>query len=176
MLPGTVETGPVLSWTTAVADPEPVTPPLSVAEQVIGVEPIAKVEAGCRAALRLRVRVVLGVVDRDRVRDRSPAPGPVASAGCWLVMVTVTVGAPLGLTVTVNEAVPLLPESSVAVQVTVVVPTGKFEPEFGLQVGVTDVSTVSVAVAAPYETFSPGDPTSGTDTFGGGVTLGSVVS
>jgi hypothetical protein len=39
----------------------------------------------------------------------------------------------LSLTVTVKLQEPLLPEVSVAVQVTVVVPFGKVEPEVGLQ-------------------------------------------
>ena len=38
-------------------------------------------------------------------------------------------------TVTVKLAVPTFPAASVAVQVTVVVPTGKLEPEDGEQVG-----------------------------------------
>lgn len=40
-------------------------------------------------------------------------------------------------TVTVNEQVAVLPEASVAVQVTVVVPTGKVEPEGGTHTVVT---------------------------------------
>ena len=40
-------------------------------------------------------------------------------------------------TVTVNEHVAVLPEASVAVQVTTVVPVGKQEPDGGLQTTVT---------------------------------------
>ena len=51
-------------------------------------------------------------------------------------------------TVTVKLAVPTLPAASDAVQVTVVVPTGKPEPEAGEQVGpeVTAVSSLAVTV------------------------------
>jgi hypothetical protein len=47
-------------------------------------------------------------------------------------MFTVTVGAPFGLTVTVKDVVAVLPASSVAVHVTVVVPDVNVEPEGGL--------------------------------------------
>jgi hypothetical protein len=47
------------------------------------------------------------------------------------------VGGCVSLTVTVNEHVPVPPEPSVAVQVTVVAPTGKTEPEAGVQMMVT---------------------------------------
>ena len=46
----------------------------------------------------------------------------------------VATGATESLTVTLNEQVSALPEASVAIQVTVVVPTGNTEPEAGLQV------------------------------------------
>ena len=41
----------------------------------------------------------------------------------------------VSVTVTVNEQLPEAPPASVAVQVTVVAPTGKKEPEAGLHVG-----------------------------------------
>ena len=46
----------------------------------------------------------------------------------------VATGDSVSLTVTLNEQVSALPEASVAIQVTVVVPTGNTEPEAGLQV------------------------------------------
>ena len=42
-------------------------------------------------------------------------------------------------TVTVNEQVAVLPDVSVAVQVTVVVPAGKLDPEGGVQITVATV-------------------------------------
>ena len=45
----------------------------------------------------------------------------------------VATGDSVSLTVTLNEQVSALPEASVAIQVTVVVPTGNTEPEAGLQ-------------------------------------------
>jgi hypothetical protein len=65
-------------------------------------------------------------------------------AGAFAVMFAghVTVGAMTSLTVTVNVQVPVLPDASVAVQVTVVVPTGKLEPDAGahMTVGVPQLS------------------------------------
>jgi hypothetical protein len=49
----------------------------------------------------------------------------------------VITGFSVSLTVTVKVQVAVLPELSVAVQVTVVVPLGKVEPEGGLQTTVT---------------------------------------
>jgi hypothetical protein len=54
-----------------------------------------------------------------------------------------------GTSVTVNEQLPVLPEVSVALQVTVVTPHWKFEPDAGEQVGVSVPSQVSVAVTGP---------------------------
>ena len=45
----------------------------------------------------------------------------------------VITGASVSLTVTINVQVSALPAGSVAIQVTVVVPTGNAEPEGGLQ-------------------------------------------
>ena len=60
---------------------------------------------------------------------------------------TVTTGAVVSTTVIVNEAVPVLPLESVAVQVTVVGPKAKRLPDAGVQTGVIEPSTRSVAVA-----------------------------
>jgi hypothetical protein len=53
----------------------------------------------------------------------------------------------VSFTVTVKEAEPVLPWASVAVQVTVVVPSGNIEPLGGAQVTGTTPSTLSVAEA-----------------------------
>ena len=49
-------------------------------------------------------------------------PHPLGKAGCWV-----------SFTVVMNVQVPIAPPESVALQVTVVVPTGKKEPEAGEQ-------------------------------------------
>jgi hypothetical protein len=61
----------------------------------------------------------------------------------------VTTGGVVSCTSTVVVAEPTLPELSLAVQVTVVVPSGNVEPEAGTHVGVTLPSTRSDALAAP---------------------------
>ena len=57
------------------------------------------------------------------------------------------------MTVTVNEQVAVLPDPSVAVQVTVVVPAGKLEPEGGTQATVTP-GQLSLTVGAGKVTGS----------------------
>jgi len=66
-------------------------------------------------------------------------------------------GGVVSCTVTVNDAEAVLPWLSVAVQVTVVVPTGNVDPEAGLQAGVVDPYTRSVADAVNVTT-APGEP------------------
>jgi hypothetical protein len=63
---------------------------------------------------------------------------------------------PSGRTVTVNEHVLVLAEVSVAVAVTVVVPTGKKLPDAGDEMTVTP-GKLSVAVGAKVTTAPPGD-------------------
>jgi hypothetical protein len=58
-------------------------------------------------------------------------------------------------TVTVNATEAVLPALSIAVQVTVVVPTGNREPDCGSQLTSTEVSTLSVAVGVGYVTVVP---------------------
>jgi hypothetical protein len=58
-----------------------------------------------------------------------------------------TFGASLSCTVTVKLHEPALPELSVAVQVTVVVPFENVEPDAGEQLGMIGPSQLSVAVA-----------------------------
>jgi len=64
----------------------------------------------------------------------------------------------------------------VALQFTVVVPTGKVSPEFAEHVGVTEPSTMSLAVAAPNVTTAPDGPVASTGPGDGTLTLGGVVS
>ena len=62
------------------------------------------------------------------------------------------VGACVSLTVTVNEQVAVLLEASLTVQLTVVVPTAKVDPDAGVQTGVPTPGQLSVAVAFEYVT------------------------
>ena len=52
----------------------------------------------------------------------------------------------MSLTLTVNEQEALLPDASIAVQVTVVVPLAKVEPDGGVQTGTSAPSQSSLAV------------------------------
>ncbi len=79
------------------------------------------------------------------------------------------------VTVTVKLAVPVLPAASVAVQLTVVGPTGNRDPEAGTQAGVRAPSTSSVALAVNVTT-APVGPVAGTVMSAGTVTTGGVVS
>jgi hypothetical protein len=60
----------------------------------------------------------------------------------------VMLGSCVSLTVTVKLQVARLPDESVTLQVTVVVPLGKNEPEAGEQTGVPGVAQLSVTVGA----------------------------
>ena len=67
-------------------------------------------------------------------------------------------GGVVSTTVTVNDTVPVLPCESVALHVTIVVPSGNVEPDAGTQTtSAMGPSTSSVAVA---ETFPPDAVTS----------------
>jgi hypothetical protein len=73
---------------------------------------------------------------------------PVALVASTVAFVgTVTAGPVVSVTVTVKEAAPLLALVSVAVQVTVVAPSGNVDPLAGVQVTARGPSTRSVAVA-----------------------------
>ena len=65
---------------------------------------------------------------------------------------SVRTGGVVSRTVTLEEAEPALPAASVAVQVTVVVPIGKVEPELGVQIEVSEPLTMSVADAEKVAT------------------------
>jgi len=76
------------------------------------------------------------------------------------------------LTVTVNEQlVDVLPEASVAVQLTEVVPTGNVDPEAGTQVTVAP-GQLSIAVAVKFTTAEHWPAVLPTVIFAGQVTVG----
>jgi hypothetical protein len=64
----------------------------------------------------------------------------------------VITGGWVSLTVTVKVQLAVLPEASLTVQVTVVTPFGKLEPDAGLHNGVPTFGQLSVAVALAYVT------------------------
>jgi hypothetical protein len=85
-------------------------------------------------------------------------------------------GALNGLMVTLKPALPTLPEASLAVQVTAVVPTGNVESDGGVQVTAGDAGpTVSVADAVNVAT-APAELVASRVMFAGTVTTGGVVS
>lgn len=65
----------------------------------------------------------------------------------------VIVGACVSLTVTVKEQLAGLPAASLTVQLTVVVPFGKVEPDGGVQTGVPTPVQLSETVGAKVTTF-----------------------
>src|SRR5258708_40247378 len=75
-------------------------------------------------------------------------PGPPSSAS--MPMSTIAPAA-AALTVTVNEQVFEFPNESVAVQLTVVVPVAKVEPEAGLQTSAASGSVVTVNITLLLE-------------------------
>jgi hypothetical protein len=78
-------------------------------------------------------------------------------------------------TVIVNEAEPVFPATSVAEQVTVVVPSAKVEPDVGEQVGESEPLTASVADAVKVTT-EPDALVAWAVMLPGTVTAGGVVS
>ena len=91
----------------------------------------------------------------DAWKDTTAPFGP--SAGLVMSSGTVRSGGVSVLTVTVPPPLPTLPLLSVASQVTGVSPSGKTDPDPGVQVSATGPSTASVAVAA-YVTAAPSGP------------------
>src|SRR5262245_61515799 len=103
-------------------------PALSFAVQVTVVTPCGKVEPEAGWQWTVTGPSTRSVAAGGMKVTAAP-PGPVASATksvAWLML-----GAVVSTTVVVKLFVALLPWASVAVQVTVVVPSGKVEPEVG---------------------------------------------
>src|SRR5262245_24587146 len=80
------------------------------------------------------------------------------------------------VTVTSNDAVPVLPRVSVAAHVAAVVPRGKVLPDAGAQLAGIAPSTRSLAVTAAYVTTAPAAEVEVATTFAGTATAGGVVS
>src|SRR5262245_60667488 len=84
-------------------------------------------------------------------------------------------GGVVSLTVTWNVAVAVFPAASLAVQLTVVVPSGNSEPDAGVQLTATGPSTLSVAVTV-YPTCAPPGSVASAVMSAGTVITGGVVS
>src|SRR5262245_38842539 len=133
--------GAVVSTTVTVNDLVVVLQAASFAVQATVVVPSGKVEpdAGVHANDVTPTASVALVV-----KLTSAPPGPIASR--VMSAGTVTDGAVVSWTVTWNDACAEFERASVAVQFTVVVPTGKPVPEAGTHVTGTVPSTRSLAV------------------------------
>jgi hypothetical protein len=162
-----------VSATVTVNDAVPVLLCRSVAEHVTVVVPIGKTlpEVGLH---------VVGRVPSNRssalAENATAAPaGDVASA--VMLAGTVTIGAVLSVTVTVNVFVVALPRLSVAVQLTVVVPSANVLPEALAQLVDTGLLTLlgSVAVTAKV-TAAPAPDVASVVMLAGTTSVGAVVS
>jgi hypothetical protein len=139
---GAVITGPVVSVTVTVKEAAPLLPRVSLAVQLTVVGPSGKVEP--LAGVHVVGNTPSTLSDDDVVKLNA---APVAAVASTVAGVgTVTTGPDVSATVTVNEAAPVLPRASVAVQLTVVVPSGKTAPLAGAHVTATLPSTASLAV------------------------------
>lgn len=107
------------------------------------VVPSGKVEpeAGVQVAARGPSTVSLADAEKLATAPEGPVASTVMLAG------TVTVGGVVSTTDTLKLALLVLPAASLAEQLTVVVPSGKIEPEAGEQLGVMEPSTRSLAEA-----------------------------
>ena len=74
-----------------------------------------------------------------------------------LVGISIGAAAIWEIRVTVNVVEPWFPEVSIAVQVTVVGPIGKNEPEAGVHWGPDSIATLSVTLGGSYVTVAPFD-------------------
>jgi hypothetical protein len=168
---GTVTTGPVVSVTVTVNDAAPVFPFMSVAVQLTVVAPSGTVDplAGVQVTARGPSTTSLADAVKLNAAPVAAVASTVAFAG------TVTTGPIVSATVTVNDAIPVLPLVSVAVQFTVVAPSGNVDPLAGVQLTTTAPSTTSLAVAVKLNA-APMALVASTDAFAGTVTTGPVVS
>src|SRR5437762_3268383 len=138
-----VITGPIVSATVTVNDAAPILPRASVAVQWTGVAPSPKVVplAGVHVTGTTPSTVSVAVAVKLNAAPDAFVASIVAFAGA------ITTGGTVSVTVTRNEADPLLPRVSIAVQVTVVGPSGKVDPLAVVQVTGTVSSMLSVAEA-----------------------------
>jgi len=151
MLEGQVITGDSLSVTVTVNVLVDTFPDKSVAVIVTVVVPIAKLfpEAG----FAVTVTPQLSVADGVNTTVAIFIPGFVLTV---MLLIAAITGASLSFTVTVNEQVEVLPDASVAVVFTVVVPVGKKLPEAGLLVIVEEQLSVEFKLKFTIAPHCPG--------------------
>ena len=125
----TMQTGASVSLTVTLKVQVSALPEASVAIQVTGVVPTGKTEP--EAGVQLIVapgQLSLTLEEKFTTALHKPESLlTIISAG------QIATGASVSFTVTLNVQVSALPEASVAIQVTGVIPTGKTEPEAGVQ-------------------------------------------
>jgi hypothetical protein len=147
MLAGQVIEGGCVSLTVTVNEQVAVLPDASVAAQVTVVTPLlnAEPEAG------LQLIVAPGQLSLAVAVNMTTAVHTPESVVVVILPGQTAVGASLSLTVTVNMQVDVLPDASVAVQVTVVVPLANAEPDAGVHDVVTP-KQLSIAVGVNVTT------------------------
>src|ERR671922_210645 len=125
-------------------------PLASVAVNVIVVAPTGSIAGASFVILGCGSTMSLAEATARNAWTGSDAEGMPASLVAFTKLSggTTIRGGVVSTTVTSKLAEPVLPWESVAVQVTVVVPTGKVLPDAGAHVGVIGPSTMSLAVAA----------------------------
>jgi hypothetical protein len=165
-------TGGVVSLTVTLKDAEELLPAASFAVQVTvavayrNVEPEAGEQFTGSVPSTASVAVGFAYVTTAPMDD---VPLTMTSAGTPLIT-----GAVVSLTVTVNDALELLPRVSCAVQWTVVMPSANREPDAGAQLTVA-ASSGSEDVTA-YDTVAPPAPEASAARFPGFVIVGAVMS
>jgi len=162
-----------VSRTVTMEDAEPRLPAASVTVQVTVVVPNRKVEPDAGEQVEGRDPLTMSVAVAENV---ATAPvGPVASRVTGNPDID-TSGGVVSRTVTVEDAEPTLPATSMAVHLTVVIPIGKVVPEGREQDAVSDPLTISVADAEKVATAPLGPVASRVVGSPNIVTTGGVVS
>jgi hypothetical protein len=140
-LAGTVTTGPVVSATVTVKAAAPLLPRASVAVQLTVVGPSGNVVPLAGMHVAATAPSTPSVADDVKLNA-----APVALVASTVALAgPVRTGPVVSATEIVNDAAPLLPRVSVAVQLTVVGPSGNVAPLAGLHVTSSTPSTLSVA-------------------------------
>jgi hypothetical protein len=141
-LAGSVTTGPTVSATVTVKEAAPLLPFVSPAVQFTVVGPSGKVDPLAGVQVTERGPSTTSLADAVKVNA-----APVAAVASTVAFAgTITTGPVVSATVTVKEADPVLLFVSVAVQWTVVGPSGNVAPLTGVQLTARDPSTRSLAV------------------------------
>jgi hypothetical protein len=170
--PGTpLRTGSVVSRTMTLNEPADVLPAASLALHVTLVVPSGNVEP--EAGPQVTTGEGSTESETPTVYVTTAPDGPAASA--TIVPGSVRLGSVESPTTTSNESLELLPLASVALQLTVVVPSANVDPDGGVHVTTGTPSTASLAVA-PYVTTAPDPLVASAVMSAGTVRVGAVVS